>query len=118
MKLVLIGILVTNASAFTVTTQSSCRAATSGSPLVLTNTQTPSSSSRLFAEGDAKINNMIDLESPKVVNQETLKAGEKKVYCRCWKSGTFPLCDAAHAKHNQETGDNVGPLIVSCAKEE
>lgn len=24
----------------------------------------------------------------------------------------FPYCDGAHAKHNQETGDNVGPLII------
>jgi CDGSH-type Zn-finger protein len=111
MKLFLVGFIVSNASAFTVSRFG-------GS---LANLPMFPSSSRLFAEGDAsssRINNLIDLESPKVVNQETLKAGEKKVYCRCWKSGTFPLCDAAHAKHNQETGDNVGPLIVSCAKEE
>ena len=44
--------------------------------------------------------------------------GEKKVYCRCWKSETFPLCDAAHVAHNKETGDNVGPLIVSVEKKE
>ena len=31
---------------------------------------------------------------------------------RCWKSKKFPYCDGAHAKHNAETGDNVGPLIV------
>ncbi len=24
----------------------------------------------------------------------------------------FPYCDGTHAKHNQETGDNVGPLII------
>ncbi|CAN0287705.1 unnamed protein product [Phaeothamnion confervicola] len=48
---------------------------------------------------------------------EKLEAGGKKVYCRCWQSGTFPLCDGTHAKHNEETGDNVGPLIVSVAKE-
>lgn len=24
----------------------------------------------------------------------------------------FPYCDGAHAKHNEETGDNVGPLII------
>ena len=75
-------------------------------------------STAIFAEGDAKINTMIDLESPKVVTQEKLEAGDKKVYCRCWKSGTFPLCDASHVAHNKETGDNVGPLIVACAKAE
>ena len=24
----------------------------------------------------------------------------------------FPLCDGAHNKHNEETGDNVGPLVL------
>lgn len=106
MKLFFVGLVVANASAFTVSNFGAGGL----------------TSSRLFAEGYAagssRINTLIDLESPKVVNQETLKAGEKKVYCRCWKSGTFPLCDAAHVKHNEATGDNVGPLIVSCAKEE
>mmetsp|Transcript_109000 Transcript_109000/g.307217 ORF Transcript_109000/g.307217 Transcript_109000/m.307217 type:complete len:164 (+) Transcript_109000:93-584(+) len=67
-------------------------------------------------DGASKINTKIDLESPKVVTMEDLAPGEKKVYCRCWLSKTFPLCDGAHAKHNKETGDNVGPLIVK-AKE-
>lgn len=39
-------------------------------------------------------------------------ADKQTVYCRCWRSATFPLCDAAHVKHNAATGDNVGPLIV------
>ena len=51
-----------------------------------------------------KINSKIELESPKVVNNEEVAAGEKKVFCRCWKSGTFPLCDAAHVEHNKENG--------------
>mmetsp|Transcript_12623 Transcript_12623/g.27439 ORF Transcript_12623/g.27439 Transcript_12623/m.27439 type:complete len:102 (+) Transcript_12623:144-449(+) len=70
---------------------------------------------RLF-DGPGKINTKIDLDSAKVVNMEKLDAGDKKVYCRCWQSGTFPLCDAAHVAHNKETGDNVGPLIVSVPK--
>jgi len=49
---------------------------------------------------------------------DAIKDGEKKVYCRCWLSGTFPLCDGSHVAHNKEVGDNVGPLIVSVAKEE
>lgn len=65
---------------------------------------------------DGKINNKVSPEVPKVVTKEDLEAGAKKVYCRCWLSGTFPLCDGAHAKHNDETGDNVGPLIVSVKK--
>mmetsp|Transcript_18146 Transcript_18146/g.26848 ORF Transcript_18146/g.26848 Transcript_18146/m.26848 type:complete len:99 (+) Transcript_18146:16-312(+) len=65
-----------------------------------------------------RINTSIDLDNPKVVTTETLSEGEKKVYCRCWKSGKFPLCDGAHVKHNQENSDNVGPLIVSVSKAE
>mmetsp|Transcript_17464 Transcript_17464/g.41970 ORF Transcript_17464/g.41970 Transcript_17464/m.41970 type:complete len:100 (-) Transcript_17464:289-588(-) len=72
---------------------------------------------RLF-DGPGKINEKIDLDSPKVATMDKLDAGGKKVYCRCWQSGTFPLCDGAHMAHNKATGDNVGPLIVSVAKEE
>eukprot|EP01082_Thalassiosira_pseudonana_P009588 g8623.t1 g8623 contig3:524439-525072(-) len=73
---------------------------------------------RLNAEDSARINNKIDLDSPKVATMDKICDGEKKVYCRCWKSETFPLCDAAHVAHNKETGDNVGPLIVSVEKKE
>ncbi|CAN0192580.1 unnamed protein product, partial [Discosporangium mesarthrocarpum] len=61
--------------------------------------------------------NCLSLSSfPQVVTMDEVGAGKKKVYCRCWKSATFPLCDGMHAKHNEETGDNVGPLIVSGPK--
>jgi len=64
-----------------------------------------------------RINTKIDIDSPKVATMDSIEKG-KKVYCRCWQSGTFPLCDGQHMKHNEATGDNVGPLIVSVKKEE
>ena len=33
---------------------------------------------------------------------------KQAVYCRCWKSGTFPLCDASHVKHNKVRGGEEG----------
>lgn len=45
-----------------------------------------------------------------------LEVDGKLVMCRCWKSATFPNCDGSHVKHNEATGDNVGPLIVAAKK--
>lgn len=62
----------------------------------------------------AHINPSIRKDSDKVV--DTVQANELSkpltAYCRCWRSETFPLCNGAHVKHNKETGDNVGPLLL------
>ena len=60
-----------------------------------------------------RCNETIRMECPKVVDTIDIEdIGDKGVFCRCWKSKKFPYCDGSHAKHNTETGDNVGPLIV------
>ncbi|XP_029994981.1 CDGSH iron-sulfur domain-containing protein 2 [Sphaeramia orbicularis] len=63
---------------------------------------------------DCLINLKIQKENPKVVNEidiEDLNC-TNVCYCRCWRSKTFPVCDKSHIKHNELTGDNVGPLIL------
>jgi CDGSH-type Zn-finger protein len=44
---------------------------------------------------------------------QDLPAGQKVEICRCWLSAEFPICDGAHKKHNAETGDNVGPAVLT-----
>ncbi|TRY82911.1 hypothetical protein DNTS_027911 [Danionella cerebrum] len=63
---------------------------------------------------DSLINLKIQKENPRVVNEidiEDLRCSNV-CYCRCWRSKTFPVCDRSHIKHNELTGDNVGPLIL------
>merc|ERR1712096_304250 len=76
-------------------------------------------SGQMFLKRQERINNRVEMEKPKVVNiieadEFRKQAGEKGkvVFCRCWKSKSFPYCDGSHNKHNTEVGDNVGPLIV------
>ncbi|XP_059378370.1 CDGSH iron-sulfur domain-containing protein 1-like isoform X2 [Carassius carassius] len=60
-----------------------------------------------------RVNMTINKDSPKVVHSFDMEdIGNKAVYCRCWRSKKFPYCDGAHTKHNEETADNVGPLII------
>uniref|UniRef100_A0A8C4PSQ0 CDGSH iron sulfur domain 2 n=1 Tax=Equus asinus asinus TaxID=83772 RepID=A0A8C4PSQ0_EQUAS len=63
---------------------------------------------------DSLINLKIQKENPKVVNEINIEdlCLTKAAYCRCWRSKTFPACDGSHNKHNELTGDNVGPLIL------
>ncbi|XP_074238358.1 CDGSH iron-sulfur domain-containing protein 1 isoform X1 [Saimiri boliviensis] len=61
----------------------------------------------------AMINLHIQKDNPKIVHAFDMEdLGDKAVYCRCWRSKKFPFCDGSHTKHNEETGDNVGPLII------
>ncbi|XP_006147118.1 CDGSH iron-sulfur domain-containing protein 1 isoform X3 [Tupaia chinensis] len=72
---------------------------------------------RRFYVKDHRSKSMVNLhiqkDNPKVVHAFDMEdLGDKAVYCRCWRSKKFPFCDGAHTKHNEETGDNVGPLII------
>lgn len=58
---------------------------------------------------EAKVVDVIDCGE--IENLAQFKDG-KLVMCRCWRSEKFPYCDGSHVKHNTETGDNVGPLII------
>lgn len=65
-----------------------------------------------------QINLAIKKDQPKVVDNIDMEdLGNKAVFCRCWKSKKFPYCDGAHGKHNEQTGDNVGPLIIQDSKQ-
>ena len=39
--------------------------------------------------------------------------GEPVALCRCFRSSEFPYCDGVgHHRHNRESGDNVGPVVL------
>ena len=70
-----------------------------------------------------RVNRKVQLEKEKVVDfmsvpdvEDVIKEKGKCTVCRCWKSKKFPLCDGSHVKHNKETGDNVGPLVLTAKK--
>jgi len=63
--------------------------------------------SRSVATKAEKINTMVDLDSPKVVTMDSVDPGKKKVYCRCWQSGTFP-CVVAFSL-SRAAGSATGP---------
>ncbi|XP_014225323.1 CDGSH iron-sulfur domain-containing protein 2 homolog [Trichogramma pretiosum] len=64
-------------------------------------------------KSDKRVNCCINLKSDKIVDVVDVEdITEKAAFCRCWKTKNWPYCDGSHAKHNKETGDNLGPLLV------
>uniref|UniRef100_A0A5F9D764 Iron-binding zinc finger CDGSH type domain-containing protein n=1 Tax=Oryctolagus cuniculus TaxID=9986 RepID=A0A5F9D764_RABIT len=63
---------------------------------------------------DSLINLKIQKENPKVVNEINIEdlGLTNAANCRCWRPKTFPACDGSRNKHNELTGDDVGPLIL------
>lgn len=66
------------------------------------------------------VNKTLQKDKEKVADTIQIEdLAEKAAYhafCRCWKSKKFPRCDGSHTKHNKETGDNVGPLVLKRKK--
>lgn len=68
---------------------------------------------RLFRP-KSPVNPAIKKEEAKVVDCLNIEdLGDKQAFCRCWRSKKFPYCDGTHGKYNTDTGDNVGPLVIS-----
>jgi len=71
-----------------------------------------------FMENNRRLNKTYKLDSTKVAETfDVEELGNRTVFCRCWQSSKFPLCDGAHGKHNKECGDNLGPIILKKGKE-
>ncbi|XP_076759748.1 CDGSH iron sulfur domain 2 [Xylocopa sonorina] len=65
-----------------------------------------------------RVNLSIKKDVNKVVDSVDIEdITDKAVFCRCWRSENWPYCDGSHGRHNQDTNDNVGPLVVTKKKD-
>ena len=56
---------------------------------------------------------MINTQNLPRRHEESIPVGKRVSLCRCWQSATFPYCDGVHKKINAETGDVLGPVVVT-----
>jgi len=71
------------------------------------------SSKQQTGECSKHFNTKHQKSSPKVVNSFDVEDLDPKTcFCRCWQSKKFPYCDGSHNEYNNQTGDNLGPLIL------
>jgi CDGSH-type Zn-finger protein len=56
---------------------------------------------------------MINTQNLPRRHEEPIPTGKRVSFCRCWQSATFPYCDGAHKQINAETGDVLGPVVVT-----
>jgi CDGSH-type Zn-finger protein len=56
---------------------------------------------------------MINTQNLPRRHEEQIPTGKRVSFCRCWQSATFPYCDGAHKQINAETGDVLGPVVVT-----
>ena len=63
--------------------------------------------------GTDKRDIMINTQALPRRHEEPIPTGKRVSFCRCWQSATFPYCDGAHKQINAETGDVLGPVVVT-----
>ena len=56
---------------------------------------------------------MINTQNLPRRHEEQIPTGKRVKFCRCWQSATFPYCDDVHKQINAETGDVLGPVVVT-----
>ncbi len=56
---------------------------------------------------------MINTQNHPRRHEEKLPPGKRVAFCRCWQSAVCPYCDGTHRKLSDQTGDALGPVVVT-----